>query len=98
MALLVPIVQKYCSCTDEFYNPTPIGHLQREYETLRQTGKTAKEALNRMKVVRLCCRESIFNPPTLFMNSSNIGRVTNEVNQSKVDTPEILPKKPLPPV
>lgn len=108
----VPIVQKYCSCTDDFYNPTEIGKRQIEYEGLRLKGMSRVEALDSMGLVKLCCRESIFNPPMIFLNNENVGRLRDETNilsttlnngklrlknqETIKDTPEILPKKPLP--
>ncbi len=108
----IPLVQKYCTCTDEFYNPCEIGKRQKEFESLRRSGMTAYEALKNMNIVRLCCRESIFNPPMIFINSENVGRIKDEtgilaaglvsgikigkIQETIKDTPEILPSKPLP--
>jgi hypothetical protein len=108
----VPIVQKYCSCFDKFYNPTEIGKRQREYEILRLKGLSRYEALDTMGLINLCCRESIFNPPMIFLNNENVGRLRDETNilsttlntgklrtknqETIKDTPDILPKKPLP--
>jgi hypothetical protein len=112
MALQVPFVQKYCSCTDDFFNPTLIGYRQREFEELRQSGLSVYDTLQKMKVIRLCCRENLFNVSMIFLNSSNKARLTDEVGllaprqpgrpmrkvETKEDTPKILPKKPLPPL
>ena len=107
----VPITQKYCSCTDEFYNPTELGKRQKEYEDLKRKGVSTFEALNKMKLVKLCCRETVFNPPMLFLNSENVGRIKDETNilaslmsgktrvrnqETIKDTPDILPKIDLP--
>ena len=80
MALKVPITNKYCTCTDEFYNPTHLGHHQKEFETLKLAGMSTKDALDKMGIVRLCCREGVFNSPTLFLNSENEGKIRDEVN------------------
>ena len=108
----VPIAQKYCSCTDKFYNPTEIGKRQKEYEGLRMKGLSRFETMNQMGLVNLCCRESIFNPPMIFLNNENVGRLRDETNilsttlntgrlrmknqETIKDTPDILPKKDLP--
>ena len=108
----IPLVQKYCTCTDEFYNPSEIGKLQKEFESLRRKGMTAYEALQKMNIVRLCCRESLFNPPMIFINSENVGRIKDEtgilaantmtgikigkIQETIKDTPDIIPSKPLP--
>ena len=108
----VPIVQKYCSCTDEFYNPTEIGKLQKRFEELRKSGATNYEALQKMGIVNLCCRESIFNPPMLFLNSENVGRIKDDTStlaalfsgvtriakkqETVKDTPDIKPNPELP--
>ena len=100
MALQVPIVQKYCSCTDEFYNPTHLAKKQKEFEELRLKGMDNYEALQKMKVVRLCCREALFNPPILFLTSENENRVVNDskakIKIDNINTKDILPKKPFP--
>lgn len=117
MTLQIPSINKYCTCTDEFYVPTRLGIHQQQYEKLKlgSTNKTTKEILTQMGIVRLCCREGIFNPPILFLNSENEGKMRDEVNlmssdsasqSSKKkaigfyveDSPEIVPKKPLPPL
>jgi hypothetical protein len=110
MALQIPAINKYCTCTDRFYVPTRLGMYQRQYETLKLKS-TTREALNAMGIKRLCCREGIFNPPILFFNSENEGKIRDEINLmagveggSKKknfgfyleDSPDILPKKPLP--
>jgi hypothetical protein len=107
----VPITQKYCSCTDEFYNPTETGKKQKEFEELRQSGLSIYTTLTKMRVFNLCCRETLFNPPMLFLNSENVGRIRDETNvltsavlgrartknqETIRDTPDILPKKELP--
>jgi DNA-directed RNA polymerase subunit N (RpoN/RPB10) len=108
----VPIAQKYCTCTDKFYNPTEIGKRQKEYEELRLKGENRFDALNAMGLINLCCRESIFNPPMIFLNDENVGRLRDETNilsttintgklrrknqETIKDTPDILPKVPLP--
>lgn len=117
MALQIPAINKYCTCTDEFYVPTRLGIYQQQYEKLKLTktrGLSTKEILSEMKITRLCCREGIFNPPILFFNSENEGKIRDEVNlmsskegtsqasKKKIsgfyleDSPDILPKKPLP--
>lgn len=99
MALLVPLVQKYCSCTDQFYNPTLLAYKQKEFEELRLSGLTNFQALEKMNIKRLCCRESLFNPATLFLNSENVDRVRDDINKFKIvekNTQEILPTKPVP--
>jgi hypothetical protein len=35
MSFQIPIVQHFCTCTDEDYNPTQLGWRQKEYEDLR---------------------------------------------------------------
>lgn len=107
----VPVVQKYCTCTDEYYNPTEIGKRQKEYEDLKRQGMNTFDTLKKMKVVRLCCRESLFNPPMLFINSENVGRIKDDSNilaaittgtrvikyqETIKDTPDILPSVELP--
>lgn len=111
MALQVPLHHKYCTCTDEYYNPTPLGKLQKQFEELRKNGLSIYEALEKMKIKKLCCRESLFNPPIIFMNSENVGRILDEAGHIKKmeigkmrkrittyaeDTPPIEPKKALP--
>lgn len=99
MAFQVPLVQKYCSCTDEFYNPTNLANKQRKFEEYRLSGLSTYDTLQKMKIVRLCCRESLFNPPTLFLNSENFRRVRDDTNKFKIeqsDTAEIKPIKNLP--
>ena len=119
MALQIPAINKYCTCTDEFYVPTRLGIHQKQYEALKQVKidnkiMSTKEVLSEMGITRLCCREGIFNPPILFFNSENEGKIRDEVNlmsskegtpqssKKKVtgfyveDSPDILPKKPLP--
>jgi hypothetical protein len=99
MALLVPLVHKYCSCTDEFFNPTHLSIHQKAFEELKLKGFTNREALDKMNIVRLCCRESIFNPPTLFLTKENENRIRDETNSFKIenkDTADILPEKEFP--
>ena len=108
----VPIVQRYCTCTDEFYNPTEIGKKQKEFEQLRSSGLSNYEALQKMGVINLCCRESLFNPPMLFLNSENVGRIRDDTStlaalisgvtkitkkqETIKDTPDIVPNPALP--
>lgn len=107
----VSITQKYCSCTDEFYNPTELGKRQKEFEDLKISGLSNFQALQKMNLIKLCCRETVFNPPLLFLNSENVGRIRDETNilssaiigkaksknqETIKDTPDILPKTPLP--
>jgi hypothetical protein len=110
MSLQVPYVQKFCSCTDEWFNPTHLGKKQREFEELRLSGLSIYETLQKMKIVRLCCREGLFNPCMIFLNSENKGRITDDTGmlterqlgkpmrkaETKIDTPDIVPKRELP--
>lgn len=108
----VPIVQRYCSCTDEFYNPTDVGKMQKDFEKLRNSGLSNYEALQKLNIVKLCCRESIFNPPMLFLNNENVGRIRDDTStlaalisgvtriakkqETIKDTPDITPNPALP--
>ena len=101
MALFVPLVQRYCTCTDEFYNPSLLGTHIREFEELRLKGLTNFQALEKMGIKRICCREALFNPSTVFLNSENVDRVKIDTigKNYKVDnknTPDILPKREVP--
>jgi DNA-directed RNA polymerase subunit N (RpoN/RPB10) len=99
MALLVPLVQKYCSCTDEFYNPTHLAKYQKEFEELRLSGMNNYQVLQKMGIKRLCCREALFNPATIFLNSSNVDRIRDEIGKVSIknkDTDPILPKRKVP--
>lgn len=110
MSFQVPLVQHYCTCTDEDYNPTQIGWRQKEYEDLRLSGKDFMETMKVMKVKRLCCREKLFNPPFQFLRIADV-RLVDETGLlakkdksirgfSKIKTLKagdpILPKRPLP--
>jgi DNA-directed RNA polymerase subunit N (RpoN/RPB10) len=101
------ITQKYCSCTDEDYNPTYIGYLQKEYEAMRNKGMSFMEAMDVLKIKRICCRETLFNPPQLFLNDECSSRMvdkvglgekkTNKIVAEKIiGSPDILPKIPFP--
>jgi len=108
----IPVVQRFCSCTDEFYNPCMLGKNQKKFEELKRKGMSNFEVLNTMKVVKLCCREGLFNPAMIFINSENVGRLIEarvnttiissgiskiSKNQETIkDTPDILPKYELP--
>lgn len=100
----IPIVQHFCTCTDEDYNPTLLGWRQKEYEKYILGGMTIFDTLNKMGVKRLCCREKLFNPPMFFLNNADIGRLRDDTGLltkgSKVPTirsgQEIVPKKPFP--
>ena len=112
MSFQIPIVHHYCTCTDEDYNPTCVGHRQKEYESLRLEGLSFSEAMERMKIKRLCCREKFFNPPFLFLHIADLDRIRDEVGFLSKKDPlgrmnrveriisvpgePILPKKPLP--
>lgn len=112
MALQVCIIHKYCTCTDEFYNPTELGKFQHKYEDLRREGISVYDTLQKMKIVRMCCRESIFNPPSHFLNSENVGKIMDDTGhlaspdlvrsrkfrdkETVLDTEPILPSKPFP--
>ena len=111
MALQVALHHKYCTCFDEYYNPTSLGRLQRQFEELRKSGMSIYDTLEKMKIKKLCCRESLFNPPIIFLNSENVGRILDEAGHIKKveiskmrrrittyaeDTPDIEPKKLLP--
>ena len=100
MALQVPFVQKYCTCMDDFYNPTHLAIRQKEFEELRIGGHTNYSALEKMKVVRLCCRESLFNPTSIFLNNENILRIKDSTAQKasikNANTMEIVPKRSFP--
>ena len=90
-------MQRYCSCTDEFYNPTHISIHQKQFEELRLGGLNTYQALEKMGIKRICCREALFNPATIFMNSENVDRVRIDktMKNYKVDnknTKNILPK------
>ena len=87
MALQVPFVQKYCTCTDDMYNPTLIGMRQREFEELKLSGLSTYDALQKMGIMRLCCREALFNCCLLFLNDENVGRIVD-------DTGHLAPKEP----
>jgi len=39
-----------------------IGHKYNEYEKLLSEGKSIEEALNKLKIVRYCCRKHFINP------------------------------------
>jgi len=108
MALLVPLVQKYCTCTDEFYNPSHLAKHQKQFEELRLSGLSNYDALQKMGIKRLCCREALFNPATIFLNSSNVDRIRDEISNvsrgrgepkmsfKNKDTEPILPKRKVP--
>ena len=99
MALMVPLVQRYCTCTDEFYNPSNLALHQRKFEELRVAGLTSFEALEKMGIKRLCCREGLFNPSIVFLTSENVDRIRIDIKNYKVDnknTADILPKKTVP--
>jgi len=112
MSFQIPIIHHYCTCTDDDYNPTQIGRMQKEYEKLRLSGISFPEAMNKMKIKRLCCREKFFNPPFLFLHVADLDRIRDESGFlskkdnmgrfNKVDRvipisgTPILPKKPLP--
>jgi DNA-directed RNA polymerase subunit N (RpoN/RPB10) len=74
----IPIVQHFCTCTDEDYNPTLLGWKQKEYEKYMNEGMTIFDTLNKMGVKRLCCREKLFNPPMLFLNNADIVRLRDD--------------------
>ena len=101
------ITQKYCTCTDKDYNPTYIGYLQKEYEIMRNKGMTFMQAMDALKIKRICCRDTLFNPPQIFLNDECSSRMTDKVGlgekkRSKVNvekvmgSEEILPKIPFP--
>ena len=105
----VPMVQHYCSCTEEDYNPTLLGWRQKEYEDFRILGFNVFDTLNQMGIKRVCCREKFFNCPMLFLNSSDIGRIrddtgfftkSDKIRISKTVTEKsgepVVPKKPFP--
>ncbi len=101
MALLVPLVQRYCVCTDEFYNPSLLAKHHKEYEELRLKGLSTFQALEKMGVKRLCCREALFNPATVFLTSENVDRIRIDKTMKvyKVanrNTESILPKRDVP--
>ena len=109
MTYQVPITQKYCTFTDVDYNPTYIGHLQKEYEELRNNGMSFMEAMDKLNIKRICCRETLFNPPFLFLNDEESSRLidkagiltkSTEARIKQVETIEssdpIIPKKPVP--
>ena len=109
MSFQIPIVHHYCTCTDQDYNPTQIGWRQKEYEILRLSGDSFSEAMEKMGVRRLCCREKFMNPPFLFLRVADIKIVDEAGLLSKKDKIKgfsrvsryipgepILPKKPLP--
>jgi hypothetical protein len=110
MSFQVPIVQHFCTCTDEDYNPTQLGWRQKEYEDLRLSGLSFYDTMEKMKVKRLCCREKYMNPPFLFMRIADIDRIRDETGMlakggkikgyNKIKTvkggEEILPKRPFP--
>ena len=96
---MVPLVQRYCTCTDEFFNPTSLALHQRQFEELRISGMSNFDALEKMGIKRLCCREALFNPPIIFLTSENVDRVRIDIKNYKVDnknTVDILPKKEVP--
>ncbi len=96
---MVPFVQRYCTCTDEYYNPSSLAIYQRKFEELRLSGLSNFETLEMMGIKRLCCREALFNPPMIFLTSENVDRIRIEIKNYKVDnknTVDILPKKSVP--
>ena len=100
------ITQKYCTCTDEDYNPTYIGHLQKEYEIMRNKNMTFMEAMDALKIKRICCRDTLFNPPQIFLNDECSSRMIDKVGLGEKKTKnmmekvtgsaDILPKTPFP--
>lgn len=100
------IAQKYCSCTDEDYNPTYIGHFQKDYEIMRNKGMTFMETMDVLKIKRICCRDTLFNPPQLFINDECATRMIDKVGLGEKKTKivaekisgsaDILPKIPFP--
>lgn len=96
---MIPLVQRYCTCTDEFFNPTSLALHQRQFEELRISGMSNFNALEKMGIKRICCREALFNPPIIFLTSENVDRVRIDIKNYKVDnknTADILPKKEVP--
>ena len=101
------ITQKYCTCTDKDYNPTYIGYLQKDYEIMRNKNMTFMEAMDALKIKRICCRDTLFNPPQLFLNDECSSRMIDKVGlgekkSSKMiaekvsGSADILPKIPFP--
>lgn len=77
MAYNFPVMMKYCTCTDSTGSLTPLGHRQQEYEDLLHQNLKPVEALERMGVRRMCCRNAFLNPPYIFLIDSNTGRFTD---------------------
>ena len=109
MSFQIPIMHHYCVCTDDDFNPTPLGHRQKEYELLRMQGLSFYDTMEIMGIKRLCCREKMFNPTFLFLNNADIGRIRDDtgflakkdkikiVKEKTIKSgEEILPKRPLP--
>jgi DNA-directed RNA polymerase subunit N (RpoN/RPB10) len=86
------ITQKYCTCTDEDYNPTYIGHLQKEYEIMRNKDMTFMEAMDALKIKRICCRDTLFNPPQIFLNDECSSRMVDKVGLGEKKTKNMTEK------
>jgi DNA-directed RNA polymerase subunit N (RpoN/RPB10) len=100
MARICYLFPPVCSCSNF------LGRIQYDFENLTQTGMSMVDAVTKLGFDRMCCRNQMLNVPLYFVQSSNVGRVTDRVGlirplingmDNVFDTPDIpYTRKPPP--
>lgn len=87
-----------CSCRDENGDTTKIGRRYREYYEKLNSGISANEALNEMKIMRCCCRLKLLSLSTdVMIDRSKERFVDNTVHPNViVHTRDLYPADPPP--
>lgn len=83
-----------CGCRDENGDLTKIGKYYKKYYDLIKTGKNGAEALNKMNIMRTCCRIKFLSLAVEPMIDRSSDRFVNHLTKPNIryGTRELEPK------
>lgn len=86
----------YCSCRNEYNQPTPIARNFKTFYDKLKKGKTGIQALKEMGITRMCCRKRYLVLPAVPMIDRNKSRYYDDTGSSQIiceDTRILKPRK-----
>ena len=83
----------YCRCRDSDNKLTPIARIYKTYYDKLKEGKKGVEALNEMKLMKMCCRQRFLSIPLEHMIDRSKNRYYNDDDRNLVtmNTRELSP-------
>jgi len=88
----------YCRCRDADNKLTPIARIYKTYFDKLKEGQSGIEALNSMKLMRMCCRQRFLSIPLEHMIDRSKNRYYNDDDRVLIteSTRDLFPLNPPP--